>query len=444
MKHIINILIASQLIFQGFVNGQDYRSDVCTPKGSNVVAWTIDSEYSDPLKSYWDSYYGSAYPNIEILATNGIYSTTKKFNCHSYAWHVSDGGTNRWIGYYQGNTDEYIYWEDGSYIEVTGFVPYPGKVSYASDDHSAITTNQSGWFISKWGNKVLARHQYDDCPYTSSNLKYYKLNFQITGPSLLCNSAGEYSLSNTPGGEITWGQSNNLSRSSSQGANPCSFSPVSDGQGWVSASFTSGCGTSFTLPQKNVWVGAPQIASIDGPTSTPNNNWAYYTPVLESELSSATDYEWILNPINSNSVHDYGYYCDIAFYNPGSYQLLVRAKNVCSDPNFGPYYGTSIYVYETYSMLVSPNPSTTEASISIVLSGFEDASLKSASTETTFDENAEWDIEVYDNMQSLKLKKQKLKGNSTRINTQNWKEGVYMVRVKYNDEIITGKLIVKK
>jgi len=441
MKHIVNILIVSQLIFQGLVNGQDYRSDVCTPKGSNVVAWTMDSEYSDSLKSYWDSYYGSAYPNIEILATNGIYSTTKKFNCHSYAWHVSDGGTNRWIGYYQGNADEYIYWEDGSYIEVTGFVPYPGKVSYASDDHSAITTNQSGWFISKWGNKVLARHQYDDCPYTSSNLKYYKLNFQISGPSLLCNSAGEYSLSDTPGGEITWGQSNNLSRSSSQGANPCSFSPVSDGQGWVSASFTSGCGTSFTLPQKNVWVGTPDHDNI----SITGDDWVVPKNSIfmatASEEMYIDDYQWDL-PYGFNITMGQGTYT-IRFNAPsgfGSDYYGLQLHNTC---------GTSGRNYMMYEapfksvLIVSPNPTSGETTVSIEPEVTKDEFLKSTSTETTLDENTEWDIEVYDNMQSLKLKKQKLKGKSTRIGTQSWKEGVYMVRVKYNGEILTGKLIVK-
>ena len=33
---------------------------------------------------------------------------------------------------------------------------------------------------------------------------------------------------------------------------------------------------------------------------------------------------------------------------------------------------------------------------------------------------------------------------STKIQTSGWKEGVYMVRVKYKDEILTGKLVVKK
>lgn len=69
--------------------------------------------------------------------------------------------------------------------------------------------------------------------------------------------------------------------------------------------------------------------------------------------------------------------------------------------------------------------------------------LKSVSIENTFDENTEWELEVYDNIQSLKLKKQKLKGKSTTIQTASWKEGVYMVRVKYKDEVLTEKLVVK-
>jgi hypothetical protein len=93
MKCTINLLIAFQIFFLGSISGQDYRNDVCTPKGSNVVAYTITSEYSDYWKTYYDSYYASAYPNAEILTTNGTYSTTQKFNCHGYAWHVSDGGS---------------------------------------------------------------------------------------------------------------------------------------------------------------------------------------------------------------------------------------------------------------------------------------------------------------------------------------------------------------
>ena len=64
--------------------------------------------------------------------------------------------------------------------------------------------------------------------------------------------------------------------------------------------------------------------------------------------------------------------------------------------------------------------------------------------EKTLDETAEWDLEIYDSYQSLKLKNTKLKGKEHKIQTAGWKEGVYIVRVKYNNEILQGKLVVKK
>ncbi len=76
----------------------------------------------------------------------------------------------------------------------------------------------------------------------------------------------------------------------------------------------------------------------------------------------------------------------------------------------------------------SPNPTIEETTISVEQGNPEESLLKSASAKTTFDETTEWDLKVYDNMQSLKLKKQKLKGGNAAINTQSWKEGVYKVR----------------
>jgi len=53
-------------------------------------------------------------------------------------------------------------------------------------------------------------------------------------------------------------------------------------------------------------------------------------------------------------------------------------------------------------------------------------------------------MEVYDNMKNQKLKNEKLKGKSSKIQTAGWKEGVYIVRVKYKNEILQEKLVVTK
>jgi hypothetical protein len=69
--------------------------------------------------------------------------------------------------------------------------------------------------------------------------------------------------------------------------------------------------------------------------------------------------------------------------------------------------------------------------------------LSSISVEHFFDNTVEWDLEIYNN-QILKEKKTSLKGDKYQLNISSWKDGVYMVRVKYKDEILTGKLIVKR
>lgn len=201
-----------------------------------------------------------------------------RFNCHGYAWHISDGGADRWIGYgYPYDNDpEYGYWQDGSYIEATR--TYPGKVNWSSGDHSAITTEYRDTLISKWNVYPLMKHAWDDSPYGTSNLKYYKLNFSISGSDLVCNSNTTYSLSPTPGGTTNWTNSSNLSfvgGSSGTSVTVKTVSSTTSGDGELHANFTSGCGTSFVV-DKTVWAGVPEISYISGPTSTPNNQWATY------------------------------------------------------------------------------------------------------------------------------------------------------------------------
>lgn len=87
-----------------------------------------------------------------------------------------------------------------------------------------------------------------------------------------------------------------------------------------------------------------------------------------------------------------------------------------------------------YYMMITPNPATNETTLTI-----ENTSLSE-----TFDETAEWEYEIISPAYNLKSKKNKLKGKSTKIQTNGWTEGVYTVRVKYKDEILTGKLVVKK
>ncbi len=400
------------------------RSDVCTPKGNSVIAY-ITTENLDNMRAYYDNYYANAYPNAEQIITYDGYSSTRRFNCHGYAWHISDGGSARWIGMGSpyDNNPEYQYWQDGSYSEVSGYVPYPGKVNWASGDHSAITTTESGVLISKWNEYPLMKHAWNDSPYGTSNLKYYKLNFQISGPSVLCNSPEAYNLTNTPGGAITWTNSNNTSRVSNQGSNPCNFSSVSNGSGWIKASFTSGCGTSFTLDQKNIWVGGPETPVIDGSTYITCDNELF----TEDNRKTVT---WSVYGPMQIVGQTYGYRCTIEGTGNGYGWVYATAANGCDTITSELF----VEVDCGYLLVFTPNPATGETILSI----------ESTSEKKIVDETIDWELEVYDQAQNLKLKNPKAQGKEYRFNTSGWKEGIYVARVKYDDKILTGKLVVKK
>ena len=157
----------------------DVRADVLTPKGSTVVAWIL-AEDSWKLRSDYDADYAFFYPNATQIKTYDGLSSTKKFNCHGFAWLRSVEGIDRWIGTgwsapHDIPDPEMIYMTDGSYEKATGHV-YPGKVFWGGygEDHSAITTSHPDTVISKWKWWPLMKHHKDDNPFgPSSNYLYY-------------------------------------------------------------------------------------------------------------------------------------------------------------------------------------------------------------------------------------------------------------------------------
>jgi len=86
---------------------------------------------------------------------------------------------------------------------------------------------------------------------------------------------------------------------------------------------------------------------------------------------------------------------DLPQLNEGFYLFWARAYNACG---WNDWIETEIEYADCSQMFLmfSPNPTTGETTLSI----------ESRSEEKTFDETAEWDLEVYSPVQSLKQKKQ--------------------------------------
>jgi hypothetical protein len=72
--------------------------DIFTPVGNRVTTW-LTCEAPDEVREYYDDFYSSRYPNAEMITVYDNLSSTRKFNCHGYAWLRVEEGIDRWIGY---------------------------------------------------------------------------------------------------------------------------------------------------------------------------------------------------------------------------------------------------------------------------------------------------------------------------------------------------------
>ncbi len=129
---------------------------------------------------------GIVYPNAVIVG-----EASCEYNCHAYAWYMSQGGERCWINhsedvYTSDNADVSNvskFWRDGTYLECSQDsaerVFYNYVVSEDKGDHSAIVVNKN-LYESKWGSCQIVRHAPDDCPYGSSR-SYFKTRDQDPG-----------------------------------------------------------------------------------------------------------------------------------------------------------------------------------------------------------------------------------------------------------------------
>ncbi|MCF6240580.1 MAG: T9SS type A sorting domain-containing protein [Bacteroidales bacterium] len=117
------------------------------------------------------------------------------------------------------------------------------------------------------------------------------------------------------------------------------------------------------------------------------------------------------------------------------FTVKIKAHNACGWSQWADM-GVSVINCggSGWYMNVSPNPATSEATLTI----------KNNSKQEQFDGTAQWELEIYNQGYMLQEKQNKLKGNTFKLNTSSWKEGIYYIKATYKGEIVSGKLIIKK
>jgi len=171
-----------------------------TPNGSTVEAF-INAEMTSQNITYYTNLYRNTYPQAEVLA-----NASSTYNCHSYAWNLSEGGTT--ICWLNQSPDLHKYWDDYSYSETTE--SNAEKIFYYNGDHSAVKSKTvPGMCESKWGAMPLMRHApiYGPSLYCMSYRRYYnKIYSMITlSGSTKIYSQGTYTITNLPvGATVQW------------------------------------------------------------------------------------------------------------------------------------------------------------------------------------------------------------------------------------------------
>ncbi|MFD1616358.1 T9SS type A sorting domain-containing protein [Gelatiniphilus marinus] len=165
IKLINRILLKTSLIL--FICGSIYAQNtavVYTPNGTAVTVYNF-TEFTQSHIAYLNNQAAALYPNATIIS-----DASNKYNCHAYAWYLTEcsGCPNYWMN----TPGDDAYWNDNSYVEVFD-AGLAEKISYASDDHSAVMSSVAGKYDSKWGQYPVMRHSPTYTPYNSSNLKYY-------------------------------------------------------------------------------------------------------------------------------------------------------------------------------------------------------------------------------------------------------------------------------
>jgi hypothetical protein len=146
---------------------------------------------------------------------------------------------------------------------------------------------------------AFSRHQKDDCPYNSSNLKYYKKALPaptLTGPSLVCDQA-TYTINDLPAGAtVTWTKSprfNWVSLSDSSATVSCDLSFAFGGD-WVKAHISF---NGNTIELLKTISGCRLDLFMRGPNTIEYLGFGLYVATVSSACGSIPqiNYEWWLD-----------------------------------------------------------------------------------------------------------------------------------------------------
>ena len=419
-----------------------------TPNGSYVTDSYYISGVPDYNTNYLSAlvdYVSSTYNGAEVIDV-----PSQKYNCHAYAWHMTEGGDTVWIGYNY-PTSENIYWQDGSYIEVAE--SNATKVSYhETGNHSAIRIN-STWYQSKWGAYALVKHHPNDVLaiyHPELPKKYYARHPSIIGPGSICGTES-YSIANLPpNASVTLSLKNNPSNFGSMLqqnyplGNQCTIN-INNNENLndtLIATITGTTGTiavlkkgvktgwnfsgTYSIYSSNVLLGTYSLANNELIGLIQGERAVLSSPFFDDAVITHTNNENFVfwrNFINSD--------IEVWFnsYNPPRTSIIVNGVNSSPCDNF------TFHVGQVYPFNFSPLLQIEGRQINVYLNKQDvDYARENALT---------WIVEVSNMITGENVYTGEIENYNGTIDATRWKSGVYAIRNRIGDNIVVQKIAIK-
>ena len=439
MKKIIFLLVFIPLL--GILcNAQQY-SVIKTPTNVSVES-IIKPEYSPAVLAQLEQ------QAADWIAANHsdavrVGAASHTYNCHDYAWNMSDGGVANWVNQKDqlGNANIAKYWSGTYPTYTTATANDYTKVFLPNGDHSAITTATFGIFKSKWGDwgRYISSLASGNTPYNPTGMQAYKLI--ITGDNQACiPNVKTYTTINLNPAYSTYSwTSDNFTVSSS--TYTASATASTNGSGYVQVTVGSSYSGTTVTGKIFTWVGVP-VVTVTGDATSDCTNTTHYFGATADYFANESNYTWELIPLNGNYLSPYGYHnnhCAITFYNSWSasgYTVGARAQNSCGTGGYGT---TSIYIHNCYYFSLSPNPASETVTVTKKVSGAADGIDNAAISE---DATTIYTIRIIDFYGTLYYSAKK-SGDSFTFPVSSLKDGQYIVQITDGKNPTNLTLIVK-
>lgn len=459
---ILNLNISTNVC-----NAQKLITTVKTPKGYTVPD-TYDRSFppqpnkvNSTMKTDISANEIAAIQKYAAVTYNATFisAQTILYNCHSFAWNMSEQGIICWMGL-NTVTAEDIYWNasEGGYMEVLNEAE-ASKVSYSLDDHSAVTTHTLGIVRSKWGDDALYEHPIGDGPYNRmDSRKYYKLRVNIApqNSNVPCYNQTKTFTSpplNLIDGTYTWTCSSNLVPVSGQGTNTyivrvnTMFGQLSWVQLDINHQKFSGNDADISKTSSTryeFWVGPPAIRNVSGPRYNQVGASATYSATVDG-INPTSTYNWSLIPgIFNNYFNPGGLNCYVTWYRAGEYVLTVNAQNACgsSNPSIPFYYPVTVAGRGYLSL--SPNPASANIQVTIIKNQLtsDDAFVSPKITASSPKAQTTYSVKIMDSFGTIFFQTKKT-GDAFTIPVNNLQDGTYIIEANDGENSYSKQLIVK-